>query len=204
MGVPMDHPRAVREQSIAIKPPHTAAASPVRPSTQSSEPPINWVSSRRVDRTQGCRGLAEEAALSGHLCCSWSITLTCTHALRKVMDGRTARWASRPPSVRCRRRPSPWPSPWDSTAAGRVGLRMTITAPQRVAAGSPRRTALPATAPSPTGGAEKFAESPGTTRLVANAKNRRQGRPPITARSKSLVCRNALGCLKYTTGSLPN
>ena len=34
LGVPMDHPRAVREQSIAIKPPHTAAASPVRPSTQ--------------------------------------------------------------------------------------------------------------------------------------------------------------------------
>ena len=58
LGVPMDHPRAVREQSIAIKPPHTAAASPVRPSTQSSESPINWVSSRRVDRTQGCRGLA--------------------------------------------------------------------------------------------------------------------------------------------------
>ena len=42
LGVPMDHPRAVREQSIAIKPPHTASASPVR-STQSSEPPINWV-----------------------------------------------------------------------------------------------------------------------------------------------------------------
>ena len=136
LGVPMDHPRAVREQSIAIKPPHTAAASPVRPSTQSSESPINWVSSRRVDRTQGCRGLAGGG---GTLWESVLQLVDHTHLRACVAEGdgwKDCEMGVSTSSVRCRRRPSPWPSPWDSTAAGTFGLRMTITAPQRVAAGS--------------------------------------------------------------------
>jgi hypothetical protein len=129
LGVPMDHPRAVRASSHSrCEPRETEHTKQRIPNKLGLKP--QGRSYTGLQRTCGGGGTLWESVLQ---------LVDHTHLRACVAEGdgwKDCEMGVSTSSVRCRRRPSPWPSPWDSTAAGTFGLRMTITAPQRVAAGS--------------------------------------------------------------------